>query len=253
MQYPWRLVPFFVLIAVLVIVWQILAVRAGNPHFPSASSVASALVDQAPIIASQLGLTLVRCLVALLVAIALMIPLGILIGRVRWLGMICGPLIEMLRPLPPPAIAPLVLLFGGNGEGSKIFMIAFAASFPILVHTIDGVRGLHPMYSTVARACRLTLLERMLQVDLPAALPVMVTGIRLAISTTFLVSIIAEILLSSDGMGIYLLRSQQFYRIDYGIAACIVLAVAGWAINTFFLAIDRRLMAWHYATTGDGR
>jgi len=154
-----------------------------------------------------------------------------------------------LRPLPPPAIAPLVMLFAGIGDGAKITVIFYTAAFPILIHAIDGIRGTHPLLHTVSRSLRLKRSEALWWVDLPATLPVIMTGIRLAVAAALLVSVTAEMLLSTNGIGVYLLRSQETFRIADGLAGICVIAVVGWCINAGFLALDRRLLAWHYATT----
>jgi len=242
--------PALALALAIVLAWELGARAAGNPNFPPLSRVFLALANNGPEIAMEIGHTLRRAAIAFSLAVLSMVPLGILIGRVRWLGDYAEPLIDLLRPLPPPAVVPVVMLFAGTGDGAKVFVMAYAAAFPILIHAIDGVRGLHPMVGTVSRACRLTRAERMWLVDLPAALPVMATGIRLAVAATLLVSVIAEMLLSTDGIGIYILRSQEHFRIADGFAGILALAAVGWFVNAAVQWLDRRLLAWHYATTG---
>ena len=245
-----RYLPFLVLSIALILTWEISARFSASVNFPPASAVMRQLVENRNVIAVELLHTLRRCAFAFLFALLIGIPLGIMLGRVRWLGRYFEPLVDMLRPLPPPAIAPVVMLFAGTGDGAKIFVIAYAAMFPVLIHAIDGVRGLHPMYGVVSRALGLSMRERMMLVDLPAALPVMMTGIRLAVSTALLVSVVAEMLLSTDGIGIYLFRSQEHFRIADGLAGVTVLALAGWGVNALFLWLDQRFLAWHHATAG---
>lgn len=245
-----RYMPFVVLLVAIALAWEVSARLAGNVNFPAASAVMRQLMENRAVIATELVHTLRRCAIAFLLAVLVGLPLGIMLGRVRWLGRYLEPLLDMLRPLPPPAIAPIVMLFAGTGDGAKIFVIAYAALFPVLIHAIDSVRGLHPMYGTVSRAFGLSTRDRMLLVDLPAAMPVMMTGIRLAVSTALLVSVVAEMLLSTDGIGIYLFRSQEHFRIADSLAGVAVLAVVGWAVNVAFLWLDRRFLAWHHATAG---
>lgn len=247
-----RYAPFLVLSVALILTWELSARLSASVNFPPASTVMRQLVENRGVIAIELVHTLRRCALAFLFALLIGIPLGIMLGRVRWLGRYFEPLVDMLRPLPPPAIAPVVMLFAGTGDGAKIFVIGYAALFPILIHAIDGVRGLHPMYGVVSRTFGLSIRERMMLVDLPAALPVMMTGIRLAVSTALLVSVVAEMLLSTDGIGIYLFRSQEHFRIADGLAGVAVLALAGWGVNALFLWLDRRFLAWHHATAGRG-
>ncbi|HNU10333.1 MAG TPA: ABC transporter permease [Rubrivivax sp.] len=243
--------PALLLLGAILLVWELAARAAGNPNVPPLSVVLQSLVDHDAAIAVAILQTLRRALIGLLIAIVTMIPLGILIGRIRWLGDLLEPVIDLLRPLPPPAVIPLVMLFAGIGDAAKIAVIVYTASFPILIHAIDGIRGTHPLLHTVSRAFRLRRAEAFWNVDLPATLPLVMTGLRLASAYAFLVAVTAEMLLSTDGIGVFLLRSQETFRIADGLAAICVIAAVGWCINAILLQLDRRLLHWHYATTAD--
>lgn len=241
--------PALVFLAVILAIWELGARALASPNVPPFSVVMQALADNSSVIVPQILRTLRRALIALAIAIVTMVPLGILIGRIRWLGDLLEPIIDLLRPLPPPAIAPLVMLFAGIGDAAKITVIVYTAAFPILINAIDGIRGTHPLLHTVSRSLRLNRAEALWNVDLPATLPVVMTGIRLAVAAALLVSVTAEMLLSTDGIGVYLLRSQETFRIADGLAGICVIAAVGWAINAAFLEIDRHLLHWHHATT----
>ena len=243
-------VPAIVLCLLLLGAWE-LAARAGqNSFFPPFSTVLAALWANGGVIAAQIVDTLRRAAIGLAIAVAVMVPFGALIGRVRFLGDIFEPLVNMLRPIPPPAVAPIALLFAGTGDAGKIAMIVYTCAFPILIGAIDGVRANHPMLTNVGRSLRLSRLEIMAFIDLPAAMPIIMTGIRLAVAAALLVSVIAEMLLTTNGIGVYLLRSQENFRIADGLAGVVAIAVVGFVVNDLFLRLDRRLLAWHYATTG---
>lgn len=237
--------------AVLLLLWEVAARLSGNHFFPSLLDTFAALRNNFGLIISQMGVTLLRAAIGLGIAAITMIPFGILIGRVRLLGEIFEPIVNMLRPLPPPAVAPIAMLFAGTGDAGKIAMIVFACAFPILLNTIDGVRASHPMLTNVARSLRLKRWEIMWFVDLPSTLPIIMTGIRLAVSAALLVSVVSEMLLTTDGIGVYLLRSQELFRISDGLAGVLVIATVGWLVNLVVMRLDRRLLCWHYATTTD--
>lgn len=243
--------PALALLAALLTLWELAARAAANPNVPPLSVVLQSLLTHQADIAQAILQTLRRALIGLAIAIVSMIPLGILIGRVRWLGGLLEPVIDLLRPLPPPAVIPLVMLFAGIGDAAKIAVIVYTASFPILIHAIDGIRGTHPLLHTVSRSFRLRRAQAFWLVDLPATLPQVMTGVRLASAYAFLVAVTAEMLLSTDGIGVFLLRSQETFRIADGLAALCVIAAVGWCINALLLYIDRRLLHWHYATTSD--
>ncbi len=243
--------PALALLAAVIVVWELGARAIASPNVPPFSVVMLSLATHSAFIVPAILKTLERALIGLALAIVTMVPLGILIGRIRWLGDLLEPIIDLLRPLPPPAIIPLVMLFAGIGDVAKITVIVYTASFPILIHSIDGIRGTHPLLHTVSRSLRLTRGEALWSIDLPATLPVIMTGIRLAMAYAFLVSVTAEMLLSTDGIGVYLLRSQETFRIADGLAGICVIAAVGWCINAAFLELDRRLLHWHYATTAE--
>ena len=142
-----------------------------------------------------------------------------------------------------------MILFAGIDSGAKIAIIAYAAAFPILLNTIDGVRASNPTLSYVARSLRLTRLETMFYVNLPEALPVIFVGIRLAVSAALLVSVVSEMLLTTNGIGVYILSSQEHFKMADGMAGIVAVACLGFAINAIFMKLDRRLSHWHYATT----
>lgn len=142
------------------------------------------------------------------------------------------------------------MIFLGIGDAAKIAVVAYGASFPILINTIDAVRSLHPMLSHVARSLRLSRAERMRLVDLPAALPRIAAGIRLSITISLLLAVVAEMLLSTDGLGAFLIRSQESFRIDDVLAALLLIVLVALVVNFTTEAIQRKLLAWYHASAG---
>jgi NitT/TauT family transport system permease protein len=173
-----------------------------------------------------------------------------LLGRLRVVGDLVEPVVELLRPLPPIAVIPVSMIFFGIGDAAKIAVVAYGASFPILINAIDAVRSLHPMLSHVARSLRLTRAERMRLVDLPAALPRIAAGIRLSITVSLLLAIVSEMLLSTNGLGAFLVRSQESFRIDDVLAALLLIVLVALLVNLTTEAVERKLLAWHHASAG---
>lgn len=243
--------PPLILAALLALAWEAIPRALGSTHFPPLSSVAMALVANGPEIAGHVANTLRRAATGFTLALVTMIPLGIVVARSRLLAQIVEPVVDLLRPLPPIAIIPVVMLFAGIEDAAKITVVTFAAAFPILIHAIDGVRGIHPMFATVSKALRLSRFESRFAVDLRAVLPVVFTGLRLAVANALLVAVTSEMLMSTNGIGLFILNSQERFRVADGLAGILVVAMLGWIINRLLIAADRHLLAWHYATTGD--
>ena len=232
--------------AAILVAWQLGSVIYATPLFPGPIKVAYAIAQNFNVIVSQLGFTLIRAVVGFAVAVVLMIPLGIFLGRVRIVGRILEPIMDMLATLPPPAIVPLVMLFAGTGDWAKIVIIAYAASVPLLMNTYEASHSIHPMMSRVAKSLQMSRFETMRLIDLPSSLPMIATGARLAIASSLLVSITSEMLLSTNGIGTYLQRSQETFKIDAGLAGIAFISLVGIIINALVFRLEKRWLFWHY-------
>lgn len=230
----------------ILLLWQIIAIAKASPLFPGPVKVAIAIGHNFPTIMEELGYTLMRAGAGFALATVLMIPLGIFLGRVRVIGRVVEPIMDMAATLPPPAIIPLVMLFAGTGDLAKIIIIAYAASVPLLMNTYEASHSIHPMLSRVARSLHLSRLETMRLIDWPASLPMIVTGARLAIASSLLVSITSEMLLSTNGIGTYLQRSQETFKLDAGLAGIAFISVVGIIVNAGMQKLEQRWLFWHY-------
>jgi NitT/TauT family transport system permease protein len=233
----------------ILILWQVIAIAKASPLFPGPTKVAVAIGQNFPTIISELGFTLMRAGAGFTLAAVLMIPLGIFLGRVRVLGKVLEPIMDLAATLPPPAIIPLVMLFAGTGDLAKIVIIAYAASVPLLMNTYEASHSVHPMLSRVARSLHLSKLETMRLIDWPASLPMIVTGARLAIASSLLVSVTSEMLLATNGIGVYLQRSQETFKIDAGLAGIAFISLAGIIVNAGMQKLERKWLFWHYRDT----
>jgi NitT/TauT family transport system permease protein len=237
-------VPFGILV-----LWQAIAIAKASPLFPGPVRVAIAIGQNFPTIMSELGFTLMRAGAGFALAAVLMIPLGIFLGRVRVLGKVLEPIMDLAATLPPPAIIPLVMLFAGTGDLAKIVIVAYAASVPLLMNTYEASHSVHPMLSRVARSLHLSKLETMRLIDWPTSLPMIVTGARLAIASSLLVSVTSEMLLATNGIGVYLQRSQETFKIDAGLAGIAFISLAGIIVNAGMQKLERKWLFWHYRST----
>jgi NitT/TauT family transport system permease protein len=230
----------------IVAVWQAAALMQKTPLFPGPLKVVLAIWANYPVILRELGVTLLRATLGFAVATVTMIPLGIFLGRVRLLGQLLEPIMDLLATLPPPAIIPLVMLFAGTGDWAKIVIIAYAAAVPLLMNTYEASHSIHPMLNRVARSLHLTRLETMRLIDWPSSLPMIATGARLAIASSLLVSVTSEMLLSTNGIGVYLQRSQENFRIDAGLAGIAFISAAGVLVNAGVFRLEKKWLFWHY-------
>lgn len=233
-------------IALVLLGWQFVAWHYATVLFPGPIETAVAITENFSAIGAEIGNTLRRAFTAFALSVLFMVPFGIACGRLRWLGMVVDPVLEFLTTIPPPAIIPIVMILAGVGDAAKIAVISYAMVPSILITTIETVRQAPPMLNRVGRSLRLNRLELMSLIDLPAAMPGIVTGFRLAITGSLLVTITSEMLLSTNGIGAFVQRSQESFRVAAGLGGIVAIAIMGLLVNIVLRQIEERLLFWHY-------
>jgi NitT/TauT family transport system permease protein/sulfonate transport system permease protein len=138
-----------------------------------------------------------------------------------------SPIIQLLRPLPPVAIIPLVIVWFGIGEMSKIFSIAFAVFFPVWINSHLGARDVPKSFIWSATTMRITGFRLLWKVILPASLPFIIAGLRTAVSLAFIMVFVSELAGASAGIGYQISVSYLAYRVDRMMAALAVLGLFG--------------------------
>ena len=150
--------------------------------------------------------SLYRVVVGFAVAAGLALPLGLAMGASRIVYAWMNPLVQLLRPIPPIAYIPLSILWFGLGNPPAIFLIALGAFFPVLMNTIAGVRQVDGIYLRAARNLGASGPTMFLRVILPAAVPYILTGMRIGIGTAFIVVIVSEMIAVNNGLGFRIRR-----------------------------------------------
>jgi ABC-type nitrate/sulfonate/bicarbonate transport system permease component len=201
----------------------------------------------------ELWPSLSRMFVGYFIGIALGILFGTLMGYFRFFYNLLEPITEMLRPIPSPAYLPIVILFLGIDDEMKIFMIAFAAFFPALINTYSGVRGIDPVQLQTARTFGVSGARLLWQIVLPASAPFIFTGMRVSLAVALIVMVVSEMVAASSGIGYFILSAERGFRTQEMFAGVLTLAVLGYALNRLFLAIEGRVLAWHYGYTQQQR
>jgi ABC-type nitrate/sulfonate/bicarbonate transport system permease component len=195
-------------------------------------------------LSGELWTTLETYVQGFAIAIALGVGLGLLIGTSRTLLDASSVLLEFLRPIPGVALIPLGFLFFGLGIPTHRFVIAYAATWPILIHTLYGARASDRMLHEVARTSGVTPVGRLVRVTLPTALPSIATGIRVSASIALLVGVTAEFVVGDAGIGAYM-RAQQFaFQLPELYAAVLLTALLGYMINLALRLTQRRVVFW---------
>lgn len=194
----------------------------------------------------QMMLSMKRAAVGYLLAAAVFIPLGIVMGLFQGVHRALEVIVEILRPVPPPVVIPVALLFFGIEDEMKIFVIFFSCAWPILLNTIDGVRNIDWVILNTAKTFHLSRRKTIWQIIMPAASPQIITGLRVSLPIMLILVVISEMVGSTDGIGYFILDSQRRFRVAQMYAGMLALAILGYALNQLFNLLHRRLLAWHW-------
>lgn len=235
------------LVAVLV-AWELAArYRLVNPVLmPPPSAVAAALQDM--IAGGEVLRPLLHTIYLFAIGYAIACVLGVAIGL--WMGCsqfadgLLEPLVELLRPIPKSALVPALFLFLGIGMTTMVTIVVFAALFPVLINTFQGVRGIDPVLLDTARTFRCGRWRTVWSVILPAALPAILTGMKVALSLGIVLAILAEMLAGVNGLGFVILDAQRSFQTQQMYAWIAILAVFGAGLSLLFDKIEQLTVPW---------
>lgn len=236
-------------VGVLLALWE-LVVRSGlisDTSIPVMSATAAELLAQFGEGAfwTAVGETLEGWALGLGIAIALAIPLGILIGSSRWLFHAFRVPIEFLRPIPSVALIPLAVLIYGTGLQSKVFLAAFASFWPLLIQTIYGVQDLDPVATDTAKSFGLGRFARLYRVTLPSAVPYIATGIRISSAVALILAVTAELVIGAPGLGRSINVARSGGNLEVMYALIVATGLLGWVLNIATTQAERRVLHWH--------
>lgn len=195
-----------------------------------------------------------RLAIGYLLCIVVGVGAGLVLGAFRLAQQAVQPFAEFLRALPAVALIPFgILVFGARGDSMKVFIILIGAVWPILLNTIDGVRGVDRGMLEMARAYSVGRWGRIRDVVIPAALPRMVAGMRTSLSIAIILMVVGEMVASSNGVGYFVLESQRRFAIADMWAGIVVLGIIGYLANLLFVQTERRILRWHRESKGLSR
>jgi ABC-type nitrate/sulfonate/bicarbonate transport system permease component len=235
------------LLGLLLVLWQVSALCCvSSTNWPPVTEILRALA--AGVGSGELpqvfGSTLWRMAAGFAIGSAAGVLLGVMMATFPLADAALRPLVELLRPIPMPAIVPPLILLLGIDHAMKVFVVSLACFFPVLVNTVGGVRAVDPTALDVARTFQVGRLRTLLRVVLPASLPYILAGMRTSLAIALIVSVVAEMIAGSEGIGFYIMTMQYAMRPSDMYAAIFLLAVVGYGLNLALLAVERRLLHW---------
>lgn len=239
-------------IGVVLVLWQVMAVAYDLQQIlPPPIAVARTIFNTltlnyeqrwlyGPNIYVHLAASLVRAISGFTIAAALAIPLGLLVGRSRAFREFVDPVIRSLYPIPGIAWIPLAILWFGLGNTAVIFVVVIAEFFPLYFNTEAGARNINPLLVDAARcfgAKRLTLFRRVI---LPASIPYIITGMRIALGGAWRMIVAGEMLASETGIGSVLIESRFQFRATDLMMAMVLISVVGYATERLIVGTLER-------------
>lgn len=250
LSFTWihKFVKQIAVIVLLLLIWEI-APRIGlvDPaFFPSFSDVVKAWWEM--LVSGELfthfKASIVRSLTGFILALLIAIPLGLLIGWYPLAKDLLNPTLELFRNTAALALLPVFMLLLGIGETSKIAIVLYACTWPILLNTIASVRNVDPLLIKSARSMNISSFKLFIKVILPASVPTIFTGIRMAGTGSILVLIAAEMVGAKEGLGYFITYAQYNFQIPEMYAGIITISLLGLLINQGLLVLERRFSRW---------
>lgn len=189
--------------------------------------------------------SLLRLLAGYLLALLLGVGLGVAIGLNRTLRAFLEPVLEFFRAIPPPVLVPILILFAGIGNGMKILVIVSGCIWPVLLNTVEGVRGIDEVLRNTSRVYRLSPLAQLRHLVLRGASPQIFAGARQALSIGIILMVISEMFAASNGIGFTIVQFQRTFAIPEMWSGIIVLGLLGVLLAAVFRIVESRALRWY--------
>ena len=237
-------------IGALLIAWEIGARLFGNPSFVAPPSAVLAALGPTVFgdrnVAAAIGMTFVELVVAFVLAVVIGASIGVAIGSNELRRQSLFPFVLLVYGLPQVVLLPLFILVFGIGPASRIAFGFAHGVLPIIVTTVAGMRGVNPLYLISARALGATRAQILRHIVFPNMIASVFTGLRLAMSMTLLGVILAELFVSTNGIGNYTQLFADTFKPASLYALILVLAVIAMALNELVGLVERRFSRWKH-------
>src|SRR5215472_12905935 len=240
-----RAAPFLACVGLLII-WQLASLALNSDSFPTAleavRAIPAILSDKDSLI--NFAASLRRMAIGFGVAVAVSIPLGLLMGRGRVVASFFNPLLMVVYPVPKAALMPIIMLWLGVGDIAKTLVIFLGVSLPVIYHSFEGAKAVEEKMLWSGAAMGLSAAERMIRIVLPAALPEILTGCRTGLVLALITMITSEMIARQSGAGNILFNALDMGQYDTVFAMIIIVGAMGIGLDALFERIRARLVRW---------
>jgi ABC-type nitrate/sulfonate/bicarbonate transport system permease component len=233
---------------ILLVVWWFASAGSTSFYQPPLETIVKVFPDTwtAARFRSDVLPSLVRLLIGYGLAVAIGIALGVPIGANRRLRALVEPILEFLRAIPPPVLVPILILIAGIGNPTKVLVIVIGGLWPVLLNTVEGVRGVDEVLADTCRSYRITGWLRTRTFILRGASPQIVVGARQALSISIIMMVIGELLGATNGLGYTVVEFQRGFQIPEMWSGVFVLGLLGVVLSLAFTLVERRVLNWYH-------
>ena len=233
------------------LLWIIISII--NPELvPSPITVVQRIVTlfEKPIsgygLLGHIFISLSRVLISLIFSISIGVVLGVLIGWNRIAKKTIGTLFEILRPIPPIAWLPLIVMWFGIGELPKIIMVFIGTLMPIVINTYTGIKMVDYSLIDVATTFQASEKQLLMEIAIPSAIPSIMAGIRNAIGVGWMVVLAAEMIGAKQGVGFLINRGMEYFDVPLIMVGMVAIAIVGAGLSAGIEALERKVCPWAY-------
>ena len=177
-------------------------------------------------------------------AVIIGVPLGLLMGWYKILDKTLTPIFEIIRPIPPIAWIPIVVVWMGVGLSAKVLIIFFSAFVPCVINSYTGIQLTNKTFINVSQTFGASNFTTFIKVGIPSSLPMVMTGIKIALGNSWSTLVAAEMLAASAGLGFMIQMGRQFARADVVVLGMVLIGVLGAILSFLFSSLEKYLLRW---------
>ncbi len=232
---------------ILLAVWSIAACFYSKDFLPNPIETLQGLQEivTTGVYWEDIQISMQRVAIGWVRGIAIAVPIGLLVGRFRYIKILVEPLLNFFRFVPAIGFLTLFLMWFGVGEESKLVLITYATVFPVAINTIAGVSGIDSVKYQAAASLGASPIRAFFTVTVPGTIPSIFTGIRLGLSSAIISIAAAEMLAANSGLGYLIYSSRLYYRTDLIFVGIVTLGVAGFVLDKLLRKIGAAVFK-HY-------